>query len=399
MPRPDRFRPVPGRERLGASWRTLRGILASHVSTRSVWFRNSVRGAAALALAVAVVEITGVSHGFWVILGAISVLRSNALDTDATALRAVAGTLVGFAIGAAIMVGIGDHVTWLWVALPVSVFLAGVAPTFVSFAAGQAGFTVAVIVLFNLIQPVGWKVGLTRIEDVAIGCAVSVVVGVLFWPRGATAALGVALCDSFALGSEYLGDAVDVATGTGPRPLEVVAERSEAQHQRLDDAFRQYLMERGTRPVPVPTVSALFNAATRTRLVARSMAGLPGQGNDAQPAPAVSRARDDLQRRCQELRAWYLTAGDVLAGRQVAVPGPPLGRPGEREAMIEAFEQARLGHPDQLRLALRILWADESLQDLRALQATVAGVVERFSRRPWPRGPEPRAGVATTGQR
>ncbi len=41
-------------------------------------------------------------------------------------------------------------------------------------------------VLYNLIVPVGWKVGEVRVEDVAIGAAISVVVGVMFWLRGAT---------------------------------------------------------------------------------------------------------------------------------------------------------------------------------------------------------------------
>ena len=73
--------------------------LLSHLSFRSVWFRNAVRGGAGLALAVAVIEITDVEHGFWVVLGTISVLRSNALGTGATALRAIGGTAVGFRRG------------------------------------------------------------------------------------------------------------------------------------------------------------------------------------------------------------------------------------------------------------------------------------------------------------
>ena len=87
----------------------------------------------------------------------------------------------------------------------------------ISFAAGQAAFTVVVVILFNIIVPTGWKVGLTRIEDVAIGCAVSIVVGLLFWPRGATAALGRALSDAFVTNSGYLADAVDRLTVTTGR--------------------------------------------------------------------------------------------------------------------------------------------------------------------------------------
>ena len=62
---------------------------------------------------------------------------------------------------------------------------ASYAPLRISFLAGQAGFTVFLAILFNIVQPTGWRVGLVRVEDVAIGCGVSLVVGFLLWPRGA----------------------------------------------------------------------------------------------------------------------------------------------------------------------------------------------------------------------
>jgi uncharacterized membrane protein YccC len=72
--------------------------------------------------------------------------------------------------------------------LALAILLASYAPRAISFAAGQAGFTVFLLVVFNLIQPAGWEVGLVRIEDVAVGFGVSLGVGLLFWPRGAQAA-------------------------------------------------------------------------------------------------------------------------------------------------------------------------------------------------------------------
>ena len=90
----------------------------------------------------------------------------------------------------------GSNTTVLWFLLPPAVLFTGLAPAAVSFAAGQAAFTLSILILFNIIQPSGWPVGLVRIEDVAIGCAVSVVVGLLFWPRGAGSALGQALAEA-----------------------------------------------------------------------------------------------------------------------------------------------------------------------------------------------------------
>ncbi len=85
--------------------------------------------------------------------------------------------MVGFAVGAALLLAIGTGPTALWIALPVAVLVASYAPGTAPFAVGQAAFTVTVLVLFNLLAPAGWKVGLLRVQDVAIGCAVSLVVG------------------------------------------------------------------------------------------------------------------------------------------------------------------------------------------------------------------------------
>ena len=175
--------------------------ITSYLEPHSVWLHNSVRGAAGLGLAVLAARLTGVQHSFWVVLGALSVLRSNALNTGQDAVRAMLGTLVGFIVGAALLVGIGTDTTLLWFLLPLAVFLAGVAPAIISFAGGQAAFTLTLVILFNIIQPTGWRVGLVRVEDIAIGVGVSLVVGVLFWPRGAAPALRQALAQAYGAGA------------------------------------------------------------------------------------------------------------------------------------------------------------------------------------------------------
>jgi uncharacterized membrane protein YccC len=53
-------------------------VMARQASLRSVWFLNSLRGSLALAAAVLVADQTSVQHGLWVVLGALSVLRTNA---------------------------------------------------------------------------------------------------------------------------------------------------------------------------------------------------------------------------------------------------------------------------------------------------------------------------------
>ncbi|HWX75588.1 MAG TPA: FUSC family protein, partial [Solirubrobacteraceae bacterium] len=127
--------------------------VARDASVRSVWFINSVRGAVALAGAVAVADVSSVQHGFWVVLGTLSVLRTNASSTGSTALRALVGTAIGFVIGGALLLAIGAASAALWIVLPIAVLVAAYTPGTAPFAFGQAAFTVTIAVLFNLLVP------------------------------------------------------------------------------------------------------------------------------------------------------------------------------------------------------------------------------------------------------
>jgi uncharacterized membrane protein YccC len=191
---------------------------------------------------------------------------------------------VGFAIGAAFMLAIGTSPTALWIALPVAVLVAAYSPGTAPFAVGQAAFTVTVVVLFNLLVPAGWKVGLVRIQDVAIGCAVSLVVGALFWPRGAGAVVGDDLADAFRRGSEYLKQAVDWCLGLSQTaPDSAVAAISAGI--RLDDALRGYLAEQGTKQLPKQDLWFLVMATMRLRLTANSLAALRPAGTPGAARP------------------------------------------------------------------------------------------------------------------
>ncbi len=130
-------------------------LVRRHATVRSVWFLNALRGALALAAAVAIADVSGLQHGFWVVLGTLSVLRTSAASTGSTAWRALAGTAVGFFVGAALLVGIGTTGPALWAALPLAVLVAAYAPGTTPFLVGQAAFTVTIVVLFNLLAPAG----------------------------------------------------------------------------------------------------------------------------------------------------------------------------------------------------------------------------------------------------
>jgi hypothetical protein len=272
---------------------------ARHASLRSVWFVNSLRGALALAAAIAVADLSGVQHGFWVVLGTLSVLRTNAGATGATALRALLGTAIGFAVGGALLLAIGSSTTALWVVLPIAVLIAAYSPGTAPFAVGQAAFTVTVAVLFNLLVPVGWKVGAVRIEDVALGCAVSVFVGTLFWPRGVASVVGDDLADAYRAGAAYLREAVRWVSGTrGNAPAG--GRSAFTAGLRLDAAVRGFLAEQGTKRLPSEELWRLIGGSLRLRLTAHAVAELP---RDCAKTSADDRVA--IIRRADALSAWY----------------------------------------------------------------------------------------------
>src|SRR5579859_1175548 len=180
--------------------------IRTHLRLSSIQCRNSLRAAVGLSIAVLFVDLVGLDHAFWAVLGTLSVLRSNALATGRTALAAVVGTSLGILPASLLLIPLGTHSNVLWAAFPIAVFVAAYAPSVIGFVAGQAAFTLLVVILFNLIQPVGWTLGLVRLQDVLIGTGMSLVVGALFWPRGARGQVRTAL------GSLYLRDAAYLQT-------------------------------------------------------------------------------------------------------------------------------------------------------------------------------------------
>jgi uncharacterized membrane protein YccC len=413
--------------RSGVSSVTDFGMARSGV--RSVWFRNSIRGAVGLAVAVFIAQETGLQHSFWVVLGTLSVLRSNALGTGRSVLSALIGTAIGILIGAAILIPVHGNTTVLWALLPVAVLIAAYAPRVISFAAGQAAFTVVVLILFNIIQPAGWKVGIVRIEDVGIGFAISLGVGLVFWPRGAAALVRENLAEAYSRTADFVAAMVEQVTGLdgGPNP-QPAEQAAEAAVVRLDDSFSQFLAERSASPVDPDRAARLVAGAARLLRAGHSLAGLlelaarpvpgpPGPpaaagpqagadgsagaassaggagaaaadgalgpdgaaGPDAAPGPG-GRARlalvprglkpcaDRLDEEVQLIRAWYVTLGDSIA-HGTSVPPPQSRDPATRSRLLACTRQEiTSGQPAQARDALIMLWVDEHLEMLWSME-------------------------------
>lgn len=370
-----------GREPEGVltPWRAARERAAAHWRRQSVWMHNSIRGAIALALAVWVANDVGLQHAFWVVLGTLSVLRSNALNTGQLVLRGIVGTILGFIVGAAILLAVGTDTRALWAVLPLAVLGAGLAPAAISFAAGQAAFTVTLVVLFNILEPAGWKVGLVRVEDVAIGCGISLLVGLLLWPRGAAAALRSALADAYAVCAGYVDEAVELGlqppARRSPQPVdEAGTARAAAAARRLDDAFRTYLCERASKPVPVTAIARLVSGVTALRVNGGALIELWRSGDAV--APRTATAGEELRLASRRLRDWYGELARGIAG-PAPVPEPLPGDDAGAARLVDSLHR-HLGDPAPDGAAVvHLIWTADHLDALRRLQVLLVDPARR----------------------
>ncbi|MDT5009200.1 MAG: hypothetical protein QOH57_817, partial [Mycobacterium sp.] len=341
-------------------------ITSSFLALRSVALRNSLRTGLGLALAVAITHVYPVQNGFWVVLGAMSVLRSSALTTGTKMLRAVIGTTIGFVIGALLITVVGVDPMVLWPLLPLLVFASAYVPEVASFTAAQAAFTMMVLVIFNLIVPTGWRVGLVRIEDVVVGALVGLVVSLLLWPRGATAAVTFeieAARDTF---TQYLRAAVLRVTRGASEAIDdnvtALGHSSLGAWRKLDDAVRQYLSESGGATDSRAPVVRAANRVTRLRTAADLIADVTWPP----PLAAYPRAKKILEAHAEAVCS-------RLAGRDVKVWAPI------SDDLVPALRAESTGDQTATAAALPLVTVAAILGELELLYPRDRPTTERVS--------------------
>jgi uncharacterized membrane protein YccC len=354
---------------------------AAHLGPRSVWLHNSLRGAVGLGIAVLLADLTGVQHSFWVLFGTLSVLRSNALSTGQSALRAVLGTVLGSFVGAGLLQLIGHHGTGLWFLLPLAILVAGIAPAAVSFTAGQAAFTVSLVVLFNIGQNPDWHIALLRVQDIGLGCAVSIIVALFFWPRGATAAVHTALAEAYSDSARYLVDAVDFAlahctsAGTLDEPARQSREAAAAA-RRLDDAFRTYLAEGGAKPLSMADMTTLVTGVAALRLAADAVVSLWRGCGPALGDAAQTDAHRAVLGAASRVAQWYRGFAASLS-RRAPCPDPVQLHPESAARLVESVRTDLVdGGGQATATAVRIIWTRDHVDVARRLQPSLVAAAQ-----------------------
>jgi uncharacterized membrane protein YccC len=142
----------------------------------------------ALGLAVArlVAGLLDLSHGFWVLLATLTLMRTSLTATRAAVIPAFIGTVIGGLLMAVVLGLAGGDSKFYEIAFPFILVIGLAAGPVAGPMVGQAAFTLVVALLFAQMAPVTWRLAEVRITDVVLGGLLGAVIGLLVWPRGAT---------------------------------------------------------------------------------------------------------------------------------------------------------------------------------------------------------------------
>ncbi|MEU8157714.1 FUSC family protein [Micromonospora sp. NPDC048986] len=214
----------------------------SHLAPRSAHLHSSLRLAVALAIARVAAGVLQLTHGFWVLLATLTVLRTSAADTR-TALRpAVLGTIVGAIVSGGVMLVVDEPIVYA-VVLPVTLLLAFGVGRLLGPVWQQALFTLLLTVVFAQLSPEGWRLAEARLVDVLLGAVIGVLAGVAIWPRGAGHDLRHNATRYLAASADAVEQTVQSILGDAPPPAGALS-RVRRRMVLIDSSYCQYHSER-----------------------------------------------------------------------------------------------------------------------------------------------------------
>ncbi len=153
--------------------------LRANFSPESALFRHALRMSVVLCVGYTFIQVTGMQHGYWILLTSLFVCQPNYNATRHRLALRIIGTLIGIAAGLPLL--------WLVPSLEgqsILIVAAGVlffAFRNVQYAHATMFITMLVLLCFNILGE-GFEVALPRILDTLIGCAIAWAAVSFIWP-------------------------------------------------------------------------------------------------------------------------------------------------------------------------------------------------------------------------
>lgn len=157
----------------------IRQRLSRNFSPESALFRHAVRMSVVLCTGYGLIQLTGMDHGYWILLTSLFVCQPNYNATRHRLALRIIGTLVGVAIGLPILFFVPSLEGQLILIVVTGVLF--FAFRNVQYAHATMFITLLVLLCFNLLGE-GFEVALPRVIDTLAGCAIAWAAVSFIWP-------------------------------------------------------------------------------------------------------------------------------------------------------------------------------------------------------------------------
>ncbi|ENA0611679.1 TIGR01666 family membrane protein [Enterobacter bugandensis] len=221
--------------------------LSRHFTPESALFRHAVRMSLVLCVGYAFIQITGLQHGYWILLTSLFVCQPNYNATRHRLALRIVGTLVGVAIGLPVLYFVPSVEGQL-----ILIVITGVlffAFRNVQYAHATMFITLLVLLCFNLLGE-GFEVALPRVIDTLIGCAIAWAAVSFIWPDWRF---------------RNLPRVLDRAMNTNCRYLDAILEQ---YHQGRDNRLAYRIARRDAHNSDAELASVVSNMSTEPRATA-----------------------------------------------------------------------------------------------------------------------------------
>lgn len=223
--------------------------LSRNFSPESALFRHAVRMSVVLCIGYAFIQVTGLDHGYWILLTSLFVCQPNYNATRHRLALRIIGTLAGVAIGLPVLYFVPSLEGQL-----ILIVITGVlffAFRNVQYAHATMFITLLVLLCFNLLGE-GFEVALPRIIDTLIGCAIAWVAVSFIWPDWRF---------------RNLPRALDQAMNANCRYLDAILEQ---YHQGRDNRLAYRIARRDAYNRDAELASVVSNMSTEPRVTAET---------------------------------------------------------------------------------------------------------------------------------
>lgn len=176
----------------------------SNLTSESALFRHAVRMSVVLSVGYGFIQVTGLEHGYWILLTSLFVCQPNYNATRRRLALRIIGTLTGVAIGLPVLLLVPSVEGQLTLIVITGVLF--FAFRNVQYAHATMFITLLVLLCFNLLGE-GFEVALPRIFDTLLGCAIAWAAVSFIWPDWRFRRLPLVVSRAFNANCRYL-DAV-----------------------------------------------------------------------------------------------------------------------------------------------------------------------------------------------